>query len=92
MLLRFDGPCASLRTGDSRFGLLIMGKYRVVVVNPSEKLGGGNVGVPDNSMKGLVGVLMLRPPHLEQRYLSTVVCWIDGLRGDDPVLQIRRGW
>jgi len=51
-----------------------MGRYRVVGVRPSEKFGGDNVGVPAESGKGLVGVLMLRPPHLGQRYLSTVVC------------------
>lgn len=37
-------------------------------------LGGGKVGVPEASRNGLVGVLRLRPPHLWQRNLSTVVC------------------
>jgi hypothetical protein len=47
------------------------------------------VGVPAESGYGLVGVLMLRPPHLGQRYLSTVVCWTEGLSGDG--LPTRRG-
>lgn len=43
--------------------LLITGKYRVVGVLPSVILGGGNIGILEGSRYGLVGVLILRPPH-----------------------------
>jgi hypothetical protein len=47
MLLSLDGPGPRrATTGESSERLLIMGKYRVVGVRPSDVFGGGNVGVP----------------------------------------------
>jgi len=69
-----------------------MGRLRVVGVRFSDNLGDGRVGVPEIFRKGLEGVLMLRPPHLGQRYLSTVVCWPEGFNGKDPGFPRRRGW
>lgn len=92
MVLRVEGPTPRRRMeGESRLRLLIIGRKRVVGVRPSDGLGGGSVGVLGPLTKGLVGVRMLRPPHREQRYLSTVVCpWVFTWR--DPGFPTRRGW
>lgn len=43
-------------------------------------------------IKGLVGVLILLPPHLGQRYLSVVVCCTEVSTEIDPGFVTRRGW
>ena len=92
MVEREEGPGRWRRRRGLSRERLDMFRYLVVGVRVSDGVGGGSVRTPEVERKGLVGVLMLRPPQRGQRYLSTVVCWPDGLEGREPGLPTRRGW
>jgi len=75
MLLRLERP-GRLRdvAGDERLRLFIMGRKRVLGVVDEEGVGGGRSGAVLRFGKGPpLGVIMLRPPHLVQRYFSADV-------------------
>lgn len=75
MLLRSGRP-DRLRdsAGDERLRLFIMGRKRVLGVVADDGVGGGkSVAVLRLGKEPPLGVMILRPPHLLQRYLSAAV-------------------
>lgn len=95
MLLRPERP-GRLRdsAGDKRLRLFIMGRKRVLGVVVDDGVRGGKSGAVLRFGKGpALGVIILRPPHLLQRYLSTPVGVVVEIGSALlPRRPLRRGW